>query len=124
MSIPKNGRFHRCNAYVSTVYDYDEWHKNNLSCYREGAKSSVRLVPYQSSVVDYNETTRTITLYPRWEYSVTTIRQVCRFIHECTGTWYGVDDLRMFRKIQERNGTCDRNTLGDLFVFSKEYPNG
>ena len=111
MSIPKNGRFHKHEAYVTSHYDANR-------------KTISRLTSWQSVVVDYNEDTRTITLYPRWEYSVTTIRQVCRFIQECTGTWYGVDDLRMFRKIQERNGMCDRNTLGDLFVFSKEYPNG
>lgn len=120
MSIPKGGRFHNCHAYVTELYEKGEWKDGKY----QGGEHSIRLVSYQSNVVDYNETTRTITLYPRWEYSVTTIRQVCRFIQECTGTWYGVDDLRMFKRIQERNGTCDRNTLGDLFVFSKEYPNG
>lgn len=110
MSIPKGGRFHNCNAYVTNLYANNE--------------HTIRLVSYQSTVADYNEDTQTITLYPRWEYSVTTIRQVCRFIQECTGVYYNTQDLRMFRKIQERNGVCDRNTLGDLFVFSNEFPRG
>lgn len=120
MSIPKGGRFHNCNAYVTELYEKGEWQDGK---YR-GGEHSIRLVSYQSSVVDYNENTRTITLYPRWEYSVTTIRQVCRFIQECTGVYYNTQDLRMFRKIQERNGKCDRNTLGDLFVFSNDFPRG
>ena len=119
MSIPKNGRFHKHEAYVTKVYDVGKWIDNKYV-----GEHTVRLTSWQSVVVDYNEDTRTITLYPRWQYSSSTIRQVCRFIHECTGVYYNPQDLRMFHKIQEHNGMCDRNTLGDLFVFSKEYPNG
>lgn len=119
MSIPKAGRFHNCNAYVTKLYEQGAWKDGKYV-----GQHTIRLVSYQSTVADYNEDTRTITLYPRWEYSVTTIRQVCRFIQECTGVYYDTKDLRMFRKIQERNGVCDRNTLGDLFVFSNEFPRG
>ena len=111
MSIPKNGRFHKHEAYVTSHYDANR-------------KTISRLTSWHSVVVDYNEDTKTITLYPNWQYSSSTIKQVCRFIHECTGVYYTTQDLRMFKRIQERNGTCDRNALGDLFVFSKEYPNG
>ena len=120
MSIPKGGKFHNCHAYVTELYEKGEWEDGKY----QGGEHSIRLVSYQSSVVDYNETTRTITLFPRWEYSVTTIRQVCRFIQECTGTWYGVDDLRMLRKIQQKKGKLDANLYGHTFIFSERYPNG
>lgn len=118
MSIPKSGKFHNCNAYVTHLYANNE--------------HTIRLVSYQSTVVDYNEDTRTITLYPRWEYSVTTIRQVCRFIQECTGVYYDTKDLRMFKRIQEKDNkqVChytrgsNRNLLGHMFIFSNEFPRG
>ena len=120
MSIPKGGRFHNCNAYITELYEKGEWSNGKY----QGGEHSIRLVSYQSSVVDYNETTNTITLFPRWDYSVTTIRQVCRFIQECTGKYYYAEDLRMLRKIQQKTGKPVTNLLGDTFNFSNRFPNG
>lgn len=119
MSIPKVGKFHNCNARIEKLYEKGAWENGKYV-----GQNSIRFISYASVVADYNEDTRTITLYPRWEYSRTTMNQVCRFINECTGTHYFVPELRMFRKIQERDGVCDRNAIGDLFVFSNDFPRG
>ena len=108
MSIPKNGQFHKHQAYVSRV------------------NATVRLTSYQSVVADFLPATGNsnnyVILYPRWQYSPSTVRQVTRFLAECTGLWYGVDELRSLAKQQARgitpvSGNC-------LFTFSTLFPRG
>ena len=64
----KNGQFHSMQAYISRP--------------KEGV---IRLTSYYSIVADYEEENNFITLYPRWNYSPTTWRQVSRFIEEVSG---------------------------------------
>ena len=64
----KNGQFHSMQAYISRP--------------KEGV---IRLTSYHSIVADYEEENNFVTLYPRWNYSPTTWRQVQRFIEEASG---------------------------------------
>lgn len=110
MSIPHTGQFHRHQAYVTKV----------------GTSTTVRLTSYQSVVADFipsvNNSKNHVILYPRWQYSVSTVRQVTRFISECSGMWYGVDELRKLAK-QQTNGLLPISG-NCLFTFSNEYPRG
>ena len=40
MSIPKGGRFHNCNAYVTELYEKGEWSNGKY----QGGEHSIRLV--------------------------------------------------------------------------------
>jgi len=48
--------------------------------------STIRLISYQSVVLDIDIANHTITLYPRWQYSRSTVRHVTRFLSEQIGT--------------------------------------
>ncbi len=121
MSIPKNGQFHKHQAYVTRVYDVGKWIDNKYV-----GEHTVRLTSYQSIVADFipsvNNSKNHVILYPRWQYSPSTIRQVTRFISECSGMWYSVDELRKLAK-QQTNGLLPISG-NCLFTFSNEYPRG
>lgn len=108
MSIPKNGQFHKHQAYIT----------------RPDSKT-VRLTNYQSVVADFIESPTNakhmVVLYPRWEYSPTTIRQVTRFISECSGLWYNVEELRRLRRLGATSVAISGNCV---FVFSNLFPRG
>jgi hypothetical protein len=76
-------RFHYMQAYTNTMY-------NGIT----------EFYSYDSHVADYHEKKRMIILYPKWQYSPTTIRQVKRFIKEYTGIYLSVYDLREAMKKQ------------------------
>ena len=62
--------------------------------------SITRLINYQSVVLDINRANHTITLYPRWQYSRSTVRQVTRFLREQIG-YVHVEGLRSCLKNPE-----------------------
>jgi hypothetical protein len=51
-----------------------------------------RVFSYDAHVFDYDAIRKTITLYPKWRWSQTTIHQVSRFLRERFGLEY--EDVR------------------------------
>jgi hypothetical protein len=81
-TLIKSERFHDMNAIVQTV-----------QC---GTGMIVkRLVSYTSIVCDICLDTGAIYLYPRHRYSVTTTRQVTRFLSEMLGMHISAGDLNI-----------------------------
>ena len=69
MTRLKSEQFHHMQATVETV-GFDD------------GMIVKRLLSYDSVVCDLDLDTRTVYLYPRYQYSVTTVRQVTRFLNE------------------------------------------
>lgn len=84
----------------------------------------VRLTSYSSVVADVDDWHKRITLYPRWCYSASIIRQVKRFIEEYAGLRVDVATLRAFRRDVEVLGLSTPKVGGYVFEFSNEFPQG
>ena len=81
----------------------------------------VEFTSYDSLVVRLNHwgpKGYTATLFPRWQYSPTTIKQVKRFLKEEIGFDLAVSDLRRMKK--EGGAKLGAWNL----EFSNEYPHG
>ena len=75
-----------------------------------------RLVSYDSVVCDVCLETGTIFLYPRFQYSPTTVRQLTRFLNEYVpvgGYWY----IAKIRDAQKRVDIDGYTGLGGYGVF-------
>lgn len=62
-----------------------------------------RLISYDSVVCDVDLNTRTVYLYPRYQYSSTTVRQLTRFLNEympLENDWWSIG---LIRKAHENN---------------------
>lgn len=101
--IIKSKRFRNMNATVETV------------CFDDGMIVK-RLVSYNSVVVDICLETGTVFIYPRYQYSPTTIRQVTRFLNDymplADDSWY-IGLIRELHKKVDSNGYA---TLGKYAI--------
>lgn len=105
------GQFHSMNAYL---YQYD---------------TVIQLVSYQSIVAEYDTVKHVLTLFDRWQYSPTTIRQVYKFIDEFTGLPYRYYKVAHLRKLAEQGYVedCNAHTVVLNYwtiQFSNKYPRG
>lgn len=96
-------QFHNMNATVETV-QFDD------------GRMVKRLVSYSSVVVDICLETGTIFLYPRYQYSPTTIRQVTRFLNDYMPLDNGWS-ISLIRELRKKAASDDYTTLGRYSVF-------
>lgn len=96
--IIESKQFHSMNATVETVLF------NN-------ATMVLRLVSYDSVVCDIDMLHDKIYLYPRHQYSSTTIRQLTRFLNEYMPLAYGRWSIGLLRYLQEKSDTYGHATL-------------
>lgn len=101
--IIESERFHNMNATVETV------------CFYDGMMVK-RLVSYSSVVVDVCLETGTIFIYPRYQYSPTTIRQVTRFLNDYTPLDNGWS-IGLIRELHKKVDSDGCTTLGQYSVF-------
>lgn len=90
----KSERFYNMNATVETVVFND-------------TTTVLRLASYASVVCDIDMLHERIYLYPRYQYSPTTVRQLTRFLTEYApltdDRWY-VGAIRQLKKVADSNG--------------------
>lgn len=102
--IIESEKFHNMNANVETV-QFDD------------GMMTKRLISYSSVVVDVCLDTGTVFIYPRYQYSPTTIRQVTRFLNENVP----LDDVRWYigliRDLEKKADDDGYTTLGQHSVF-------
>lgn len=94
-------QFHRMNATVETLRFYD-------------GSIVERLVSYESVVCDVCLDTGTIYIYPRFQYSPTTVRQLTRFLNENAPLEDARWNIGMIRDLQ-------KNADSDGFTFLGKY---
>ena len=98
-------RFHHMNATVETVKFSD-------------GMMVKRLVSYASVVVDVCLDTGTIFIYPRHQYSPTTIRQVTRFLDEnvpIDGRW-SIGSIRESKRQADSDGYTNIDHYGVFYL--------
>ena len=102
----KSENFHYMNATVETVR-FDD------------GRIIKRLVSYSSVVCDVCLETGTIFLYPRYQYSPTTVRQVTRFLNEyvplADARWY-IGMIRILQKNADSDGFTHLGKYGIFFL--------
>jgi len=80
-----------------------------------------RLVSYDSVVCDVDLATGTIFLYPRHQYSPTTVRQVTRFLNEYVPL---VDDywfIALIRELYKKSDSDGYTTFGQYGVLFLDH---
>ena len=80
-----------------------------------------RLVSYDSVVCDVDLDTGTIFIYPRHQYSSTTIRQLTRFLNEYMPLAYGRWSVGLIRYLQEKSDSDGYTTLYKYGIFFREH---
>lgn len=105
------GQFHSMQAYL---YQYD---------------TVIQLVSYQSIVAEYDTVKHVLTLFDRWQYSPTTIRQVYKFIHEFVQLPSRYVNVAFLRKIAKQGYVEEGNARTVILnwwtiQFSNKCPNG
>lgn len=105
------GQFHYMQAYL---YQYD---------------TVIQLVSYQSVVAEYDTTKHVLTLFDRWQYSPTTIRQVYKFINEFVQLPSRYVNVAHLRKLAKQGYVEDGNAHTVILnrwtiQFSNKYPRG
>jgi len=89
-------KFHNMNATVETVR-FDD------------GRVVMRLVSYSSVVCDVDLCSKRVYLYPRHRYSVTTTRQVTRFLRERLGFSVCGASLDNWKRQEKQNGCAFEN---------------
>ena len=90
----KSEKFHSMNATVETVLFND-------------AMMVLRLVSYESVVCDIDMLHDRIYLYPRHQYSSSTVRQLTRFLNEympLTNDTWCIGTIRHLQEVADSNG--------------------
>ena len=105
------GQFHSMQAYL---YQYD---------------TVIQLVSYQSIVAEYDTMKHVLTLFDRWQYSPTTIRQVYKFIYEFAGLPSRYISVAFLKRLAKYGYVEDGNTHAMILnhwtiQFSNKYPRG
>ena len=88
----------------------------------------IQLVSYNSIVAEYDTEKHVLTLFERWQYSPTTLRQVYKFINEFVGLPSNFVNVAFLRKVANQgyveNG-CSCALLNKWTIqFSNRYPRG
>ncbi|MDD4391058.1 MAG: hypothetical protein PHW03_09755 [Eubacteriales bacterium] len=81
----------------------------------------LRLVSYESVICDIDMLTGTIFIYPRHQYSSTTIRQLTRFLNEYMPLAYGRWSIGLIRYLQEKSDSDGYATLYKYGIFFREH---
>ena len=105
-------KFHCMNAKVETVGFDDD------------GTIVKRLVSYDSIVCDLDMNTRTVYLYPRYQYSPTTVRQVTRFLNEympLENYWWSIALIRKAHEHGFRAVCKCPGIFRDCLVVFREY---
>lgn len=89
----------------------------------------IQLVSYQSIVAEYDTVKHVLTLFDRWQYSPTTIRQVYKFINEFVGLPSRYVNVAYLRKLEKQGYVENGNTRTVILnrwtiQFSNKYPRG
>ena len=99
-------KFHDMNATVKTVR------------FEDGTVVK-RLLSYDSIVCDIDMKNKNVYLYPRHQYSPTTIRQLTRFLNEyvpLTHTFWFIALIRDLRKKADSDGYVSLGRYGVFFL--------
>ncbi len=96
-------QFHHMNATVETV-QFDD------------GMMAKRLISYSSVVVDICSETGTVFIYPRYQYSPTTVRQVTLFLKEYMPLANGWS-ISLIREFESKADSDGYTTLGRYGVF-------
>ena len=97
-------KFHSMNATVETVR-FDD------------GMTFERLVSYDSVVCDVCLDTGAIYIYPRFQYSPTTVRQLTRFLNEYMPLVYGRWSIDLIRYLQDKTASDRCMTLCKYGLF-------
>ena len=101
-------KFHSMQATVETVRFDDE-------------SIVERLVSYESVVCDVCLETDMVYLYPRYQYSPTTVRQLTRFLNEYVPLEHGHWNIALIRKLYEKADSDGFIELDIYGIFFSEY---
>ena len=104
----KSEKFHRMQATLETVVF-------------DNADMVLRLVSYESVVCDIDMLTGTIFIYPRHQYSSTTIRQLTRFLNEYMPLAYGRWSINLIQYLQEKTNSDKYTTLYKYGIFFLDH---
>lgn len=104
----KSEKFHNMNATVELVRFYD-------------GSIVERLVSYESVVCDVCLDTGTIFLYPRFQYSPTTVRQVTRFLNEYVPLENERWNIARIRDLQKQVDGDGFTYLGNYGIFFLDH---
>ena len=104
-----------------------QFHSMQAYLYQEG--TVIQLVSYQSIVAEYDTVKHVLTLFDRWQYSPTTIRQVYKFIYEFAGLPSRYINVEHLRKLAKQGYVEEGNTHTMILnhwtiQFSNKYPRG
>ena len=105
--IIRSERFHNMNARVQLVRFFD------------GSRVE-RLVSYTSVVCDVSLDTGTIFLYPRYQYSPTTVRQVTRFLNEYVPLDSECWNIALIRDLQKKADSDGFTCLGNYWIYFRD----
>lgn len=100
----KSEKFHSMNATVETV-KFDD------------GSLVERLVSYESVVCDIDKLNGQIFLYPRFQYSPTTVRQLTRFLNEYIPLEHDPWGIGLIRELRAKADSDGYTTLGKYGVF-------
>lgn len=103
----KREKFHHMNATVETVR------------FDSGVVAQ-RLVSYSSVVCDVCLDTGTIFLYPRYQYSPTTVRQVTRFLNEYVPLANERWNIARIRDLQKKVDRAGFTFLGNYGIYFRD----
>lgn len=95
-------RFHYMNAYIDEDF----------------TDGTIRFISYNSAILDILDDT--LTFYRHWQYSVSTVRQLTRFLSEKLKTDVSIYDLRDCKKQFDKIGKATLH--GHNVLFSDYQP--